>query len=73
MRHLLWRLMAGLSRALSRATGGKPGHTLCRRVAVRYGYDCLFCRIIATMLQDRDHCLDELSAREIVELAKRRK
>lgn len=67
------RLLADVSRMLSRMTGGRRGESLCHRVAMRWGYDCLFCAAIGKLLRDRDHCLDELSAQEIVELAKRRK
>lgn len=73
MRHVAWRFMADLSRLLNRASGGISGHTLCRRIAARYGYDCAFCRAVSFVLRDRDHCLLELDAREIVDLAKRRK
>lgn len=67
------RILANASRWLSRLTGGRPGTTLCHRTATRWGYDCLFCRAIAVAMRDRDHCLDELSAAEIVELKRRQK
>ncbi|MBC7148987.1 MAG: hypothetical protein H5U22_06370 [Rhizobium sp.] len=60
------RFFADLSRLLSRLTGGAPNTTLCHRAAMRWGWDCLFCRAVAAVLHDRDHCLDELSAAEIV-------
>ena len=33
---------------------------------MRRGWDCRFCRAVGAVLHDRDHCLDELSAAEIV-------
>lgn len=67
------RIMAGLSRKLSQLSGGPPNTTLCHRAAMAWGWDCLFCRVIAAVLRDRNHCLDELSAREIVERKRRQK
>jgi len=67
------RFFAGLSRLLSRLTGGAPNTTLCHRAAMRWGWGCIFCRVIASVRRDRDHCLDELSASEIVVLKRRRK
>lgn len=66
------RVLADLSRLANRLTGGPAGKTLCNRVARVYGYDCVFCRLVAFVLSDRDHCLDELSAAEIVALKKRK-
>lgn len=60
------RILANASRLLSRMTGGAENTTLCHRAAMRWGWDCIFCRAIAAVLRDRDHCLDELSAAEIV-------
>lgn len=73
MRHVIWRFMADLSRAANRASGGTSGKTLCNRIAMRWGYDCLFCRAVSLVLRDPDHCLLELDAQEIVDLARRRK
>jgi hypothetical protein len=73
MRHVIWRFMADLSRAANRASGGASGKTLCNRAARAWGYDCWFCAAIGCLLNDRDHCLLELDAQEIVDLAKRRK
>jgi len=67
------RILANASRLLSRMTGGAENTTLCHRAAMRWGWDCIFCRAIAAVLRDRDHCLDELSAVEIVALKRRRK
>lgn len=67
------RILANASRMLSRLTGGRPGTTLCHRAAMRWGWDCLFCRAVAKVLRDRDHCLNELSAAEIVARKRRRK
>jgi hypothetical protein len=60
------RILADLSRLLSRMTGGRAGTTLCHRIAMAWGWDCLFCRAVAAALRDRDHCLAELSAADIV-------
>lgn len=67
------RILANLSRSLNRLLGGRPGTTLCHRAAMAWGWDCLFCRVIAKALNDKDHCLDELSAAEIVARKRRRK
>lgn len=67
------KFLADASRLLSLLTGGARGTTLCHRAAMRWGWDCIFCRAIAAVLRDRDHCLDELSAGEIVALKRRRK
>lgn len=66
------KVIADLSCILCRVTGGAPGKTLCHRAAMTWGYDCAFCRLVAFVLSDRDHCLDELSAAEIVALKKRK-
>jgi len=54
-------------------TGGAANTTLCHRAATLWGWDCLFCRAVAAVLRDRDHCMMELSAQEIVALKRRRK
>jgi hypothetical protein len=64
-----WRAAAGLSRLLNRATGGHPSRTLCSRIALRWGWNCVFCRVVERALRDPSHCLDELEAREIIDLA----
>ena len=38
------RILANASRLLSRMTGGAENTTLCHRAAMRWGWDCLFCR-----------------------------
>lgn len=69
------RILANASRLMSRLTGGRPGTTLCHRAAMRWGYECLFCRIVSWAIRDkiRVHCLDELTPAEIVALKRRRK
>jgi hypothetical protein len=59
MPRILRRILARVSRALNRISGGTPGETLCARVAHRYGHDCLFCRVV-DRLTERDHCWREL-------------
>lgn len=68
------RILANASRLLSRITGGAPNTTLCHRAAMRWGWDCLFCRVVSFALRDKIgvHCLDELSASEIVEMKQRK-
>lgn len=56
LRARLIRALGSLSRALSGATGGQPGETLCGRMARTRGHDCLFCRLVGVALRDRDHC-----------------
>lgn len=73
VRRVSWHAFAGLSRLLNRLMGGGKGKTLCHRVALRWGWNCRFCRVVSWVLNDKDHCLDELSAQEIHDLAKRRK
>lgn len=73
MRHLLWRLMADASRLLNRVLGGRGGKSLCWSIAMRWGYDCAFCKLVGKILRQPTHCLEELTASEIIELAKRRK
>lgn len=70
---LMHRFFADLSRLLSRLTGGAPNTTLCHRAAMQWGWDCAFCKLVALILSDKNHCLDELSASEIVALKRRRK
>lgn len=53
------RLSGSLSRALNYWTGGERGQTLCARIAIRFGSDCLFCRVVGAVLNDPWHCLDE--------------
>lgn len=52
----LIRALGNFSRALSGATGGQPGETLCGRMARTRGHDCLFCRVVGAVLRDPDHC-----------------
>lgn len=51
--------LGDLSRALNRVAGGKPGQSLCGRVAEKYGHDCAFCRFIGFVTRDADHCWQE--------------
>lgn len=67
------RLLADFSRFLNIITGGKPGKTMCNRVAVRFGPDCLFCRVVGRVMRQPTHCLEELSGHEIAAWIKRRK
>jgi len=69
------RILANASRLLSRLTGGTRGTTLCHRAAMRWGYDCVFCKLVSFALRDKIgvHCLDELTAVEIFALKRRRK
>lgn len=64
--------LADLSRLLNRLTGGELGKTICWCVAMRWGSDCLFCKVIAAVMRERFHCRDELSARDFVEWLKKR-
>lgn len=59
MYHTTISLCGSLSRILSRLTGGRPGQTLCARIAARFGHDCIFCRLIGRALHDPDHCWRE--------------
>lgn len=56
----LLRLLACASRLLNRIVGGHTNQTLCARAAFRFGSRCLFCRIVGAVLNDPDHCADEL-------------
>ncbi|RWE37477.1 hypothetical protein [Mesorhizobium sp.] len=44
-----------LSGLLNRLCGGRGDQTLCARVAERHGTDCLFCRIMAWLVEPK-HC-----------------
>jgi hypothetical protein len=66
------RVLADASRILSRLSGGPAGSTVCKRAALRWGYDCLFCKIVAKVLRHDTHCLEELEVHEIVALKKRK-
>lgn len=59
------RLIADFSRLLNIAFGGPRGKTLCWRVAMRWGDDCLFCRAVGGVMRERWHCADELSAEDV--------
>lgn len=52
--------LAGLSEVLNRMAGGKPGETLCARMARSYGVNCLFCRYVSFVLREPDHCARQL-------------
>lgn len=67
------RILANASRLLSRMTGGAENTTLCHRAAMRWGYDCVFCRIVGRIMRQPTHCLEECEAHEIVALKRRRK
>lgn len=56
MPRILRRILARVSRALNRVSGGTPGETLCGRMARERGHDCLFCNVIGWLLRDPDHC-----------------
>ena len=66
------RVLADLSRLLSRISGGSAGSTLCKRAALRWGYDCAFCKLVGEILRQPTHCLEELEPHEIVALKKRK-
>lgn len=66
------RVLADASRLLSRITGGEAGTTLCKRAALRWGYDCWFCALVGKVLRQPTHCLEELDPHEIVALKKRK-
>lgn len=42
---------------------------------MRWGWDCLFCRIVSWAIRDKlgVHCLNELTPAEIVAIKRRRK
>lgn len=44
-----------ISLALNRLSGGKRGQTLCARVALVFGAECLFCKVIAAATEP-GHC-----------------
>lgn len=67
------KILADLSRLMNSAFGGPHGKTLCWRVAMRWGDDCLFCRSVGWLLREPWHCADELTAADIVERLKRKK
>lgn len=48
-----------LSRLINRLTGGYAGQTLCARLALAWGHDCKFCKLIAAALREPDHCRTE--------------
>lgn len=50
------RFLGNLSRVLNSLTGGRPGETLCGRMARTRGHDCLFCSVVGWALRDADHC-----------------
>jgi hypothetical protein len=67
------KFLADTSRLLSRLTGGRKGTTLCHRAAMRWGYDCVFCKLVGFVLRQPTHCLEECEAHEIVAIKRRRK
>ncbi len=67
---MLHDLIANFSRMACSVTGGPSGKTLCLRAAMRWGDDCLFCRLVGQVMGEPHHCADELSARDIYERAK---
>lgn len=67
------RVLADASRLLSRLSGGPAGSTVCKRAALRWGYDCAFCAFIGWVLRQPTHCLEELEAHEIVAMKKRKR
>lgn len=64
--------IATLSRVLCSLTGGPSGKTLCWRAAMRWGDDCLFCRLVAWALREPHHCANELTATDIVARLRRK-
>jgi len=52
------------SRILNAMTGGVWPDTLCQRIAMRYGTECLFCKLIGLAVFDRRHCERELNGYE---------
>lgn len=53
------RLCATLSRALNKATGGRPGESLCARWTRTRGSDCLPCRFVGLVLREPHHCIEQ--------------
>lgn len=60
------KIIADLSRLICAATGGPSGKTLCWRAAMRWGDNCLFCRLVGWVMREPHHCADELTAADIV-------
>lgn len=52
--------LGNLSRLVNRLSGGEPGESLCGRMARLRGPDCLFCRVVAAVLREADHCRNEM-------------
>lgn len=60
----LSRVSGHLSRLVNRALGGHPGQSICARVGLRFGTDCLFCRWIGRLTGDPRHCFHEINGYE---------
>lgn len=56
----VYLVLGHLSRALNRLAKGKPGQTLCARIAAANGTRCRFCRLVGWFTTP-DHCADELA------------
>lgn len=67
------RVLADFSRWANRRLGGAENTTLCHRAAMRWGWDCVFCRVVGRIMRQPTHCLEECEAHEIVALKRRRK
>jgi hypothetical protein len=66
------RVLADFSRWANKVLGGEDGKTLCWRAAMRWGDDCLFCRVVSFVLREKHHCADELTAQDIITRLKRK-
>jgi len=60
MAAIMATFLGRLSRVVNRITGGARGQTLCARVAITFGADCLFCRVVARFTEP-DHCAREIN------------
>lgn len=56
----LWHACSRLSKWMNVLSGGKPGQTLCARIARKHGSWCLFCRVVGWAVMDPLHCLKEI-------------
>lgn len=54
-------ILATASMALNRISGGERGQYLCARIAVRWGANCKFCKLLGALLREPSHCADQLS------------
>jgi hypothetical protein len=49
-----------VSRLINYVLWGEIGESLCARIARRFGTGCWFCRVIARIRNEPDHCRDEM-------------